>query len=387
MSLKIIRNDITKMNPEAIVNTANEKPMVGAGCDTAVYNAAGFDELLNYRKENIGSVKEGDVFITPGFNLSAKYIIHAVSPRFTTEDETEKLVRDCYRKSLELAKKNNIKSIAFPLIATGSYGFPKEAGLRAALDEINKFLLKEDMEVYIVAFDSESTTLSAKISARLEEYIDENYVEEKTDEEYSERFLGNAAYSIRRKEPAGYFAESKPLKKEHGHKLGRKAKESEPFYAGEILADVCEAEPCEKGKGEDLLDDYGLTDVAAAKLKKRIEHLSDTFSEYLMFLISEKNLENPDVYNSCCVDKKTFSKIKNNPDYHPKKITALCLCIGARLNLDQAKDLLSRAGYALSPSDMTDVIFSFFLENEIYDIYEIDFQRERYGLPPLIPED
>ena len=127
--------------------------------------------------------------------------------------------------------------------------------------------------------------------------------------------------------------------------------------------------------------------MAAAKLKKRIEHLSDTFSEYLMFLISEKNLENPDVYNSCCVDKKTFSKIKNNPDYHPKKITALCLCIGARLNLDQAKDLLSRAGYALSPSDMTDVIFSFFLENEIYDIYEIDFQRERYGLPPLIPED
>ncbi|MBO4701803.1 MAG: macro domain-containing protein [Lachnospiraceae bacterium] len=387
MSLKIIRNDITKMNTEAIVNTANEKPMVGAGCDTAVYNAAGYDELLNYRKENIGTVKEGDVFITPGFNLSAKYIIHAVSPRFTTEDETEKLVRDCYRKSLELAKKNNIKSIAFPLIATGSYGFPKEAGLRAALDEINKFLLKDDMEVYIVAFDSESTTLSAKISARLEEYIDENYVEEKTDEEYSERFLGNAAYSIRRKEPAGDFAESKPLKKEHGHKLGRKAKESEPFYAGEILADVCEAEPCEKGKGEDLLDDYGLTDVAAAKLKKRIEHLSDTFSEYLMFLISEKNLENPDVYNSCCVDKKTFSKIKNNPDYHPKKITALCLCIGARLNLDQAKDLLSRAGYALSPSDMTDVIFSFFLENEIYDIYEIDFQRERYGLPPLIPED
>jgi O-acetyl-ADP-ribose deacetylase (regulator of RNase III) len=413
--LKIVRNDITKMNTEAIVNTANDHPTVGSGCDSAVYKAAGFDELLNYRKEKIGFVKEGDVFITPGFNLLAKYIIHAVSPHFTDEDETEKLVRNCYKKSLELAKKNNIKSIAFPLIATGSFGFPKEAGLRAALDEINTFLLKEDMEVYIVVFDPESTTLSAKISARLEEYIDENYVEEKTDEEYSDRFLGNAAYSIRRQEPAEDFDESdirerhfegsagrgfrmdsilpmgemsaKPLKKEHGHKLGRKAKESEPFYAGEILADVCEAEPCEKGKGEDLLDDYGLTDAAAAKLKKRIEHLSDTFSEYLMFLISEKNLENPDVYNSCCVDKKTFSKIKNNPDYHPKKITALCLCIGARLNLDQAKDLLSRAGYALSPSDMTDVIFSFFLENEIYDIYEIDFQRERYGLPPLIPED
>ena len=173
MSLKIIRNDITKMNTEAIVNTANEKPTVGSGCDTAIFNAAGYDELLNYRKEKIGFVKEGDVFITPGFNLSAKYIIHAVSPRFTTEDETEKLVRECYKKSLQLAKENNIKSIAFPLIATGSYGFPKEAGLRVALDEINKFLLKDDMEVYIVAFDPESTTLSAKISARLEEYIDE----------------------------------------------------------------------------------------------------------------------------------------------------------------------------------------------------------------------
>ena len=411
--LKIVRNDITKMNTEAIVNTANDYPTFGSGCDTAVYKAAGVDELLNYRREKIGFVKEGDVFITPGFNLPAKYIIHAVSPHFTDEDETEKLVRGCYRKSLELAKENNIKSIAFPLIATGSFGFPKEAGLRAALDEINKFLLKEDMEVYIVVFDPESTTLSAKISARLEEYIDENYVEEKTDEEYSERFLGNAAYSIRRKEPAGDFDESdirerhfegsagrgfrmdsilpmgemsaKPLKKEHGHKLGRKAKESEPFYAGEILADVCEAEPA--GKGEQYLDDYGLTDAARAEIKKRIEHMSDTFSEYLMFLISEKNLENIEVYNASGIGKKTFSKIKNNADYHPKKLTALCLCIGAKLNMDQSKDLLQKAGYAFSNSDLIDVIFSFFIEKEIYDIVEVALELEEHGLRIILKED
>ena len=412
--LKIVRNDITKMNTEAIVNTANEHPTVGSGCDTAVYKAAGVDELLNYRREKIGFVKEGDVFITPGFNLPAKYIIHAVSPHFTDEDETEKLVRGCYRKSLKLAKENNIKSIAFPLIATGSFGFPKEAGLRAALDEINKFLLKEDMEVYIVVFDPESTTLSAKISARLEEYIDENYVEEKTDEEYSERFLGNAAYSIRRKEPAGDFDESdirerhfegsagrgfrmdsilpmgemsaKPLKKEHGHKLGRKAKESEPFYDGEMLADVCEAEPCEKAKGAAAYKtDYGY-DVGPA-ISARLEHLSDTFSEYLLYLIEEKGFKNADVYHDSLVDKRTFSKIKNNKDYQPKKITALCLCVGAKLNLDQSKDLLQRAGFAFSPVDKTDIIFKFFIENEIYDIIEIAIELEERGLQILIPED
>ena len=371
--LKIVRNDITKMNTEAIVNTANGHPTVGSGCDSAVYKAAGFDELLNYRKEKVGFVKEGDVFLTPGFNLPAKYIIHAVSPHFTDEDETEKLVRGCYRKSLELAKENNIKSIAFPLIATGSFGFPKEAGLRAALDEINTFLLKEDMEVYIVVFDPESTTLSAKISARLEEYIDENYVEEKTDEEYSRRFMGNAAYSIRRKE--------------HGHKSGRKSTESAPCFDAEILSDICEEEPCERKPINPLVDGYGLTPEGIEALRKRLEHLSDTFSEYLFFLMEEKGMKAPEVYNGACVDKKTFSKIKNNKNYHPKKLTALCLCIGAKLNMDQSKDLLQKAGFAFSNSDMTDIIFSFFIENEIYDIFQIAVELEERGLQILIPED
>ncbi|SDJ71485.1 O-acetyl-ADP-ribose deacetylase (regulator of RNase III), contains Macro domain [Lachnospiraceae bacterium G41] len=398
MSLKIIRNDITKMNTEAIVNTANEKPTVGSGCDTAVYNAAGFDELLNYRKEKIGFVKEGDVFITPGFNLSAKYIIHSVSPRFTTEDETEKLVRECYRKSLELAKKNNIKSIAFPLIATGSYGFPKEAGLRVALDEINKFLLKDDMEVYIVAFDPESTTLSAKISARLEEYIDENYVDEKIDEEYSRGLRSNVLYvessrcmldeeaaedHIRDRRFFGDLGSSsridsvrpksgieKHSKKEFNPiKIGRKAKESAPVVAEE-------AEP--------LIDEYGLTPAATKALQERLAHLSDTFSQYLMFLIEEKGLKAPEVYNGACVDKRVFSKIKKNINYHPDKKTALCLCIGAKLNIDQTKDLLGKAGYALSNSDMTDVIFQFFIENEIYSIVDLDIILEEHGLPCFI---
>lgn len=408
MSLKIIRNDITKMNTEAIVNTANEKPMVGSGCDTAVYNAAGYDELLNYRKEKIGFVKEGDVFITPSFNLSAKYIIHAVSPRFAGEEETEKLVRSCYKKSLELAKENDIKSIAFPLIATGSYGFPKEAGLRVALDEINRFLLKEDMEVYIVVFDPESTTLSAKISVKLEEYIDENYVEEKTGKEYLHGYRIDTLYadsSLRSEtfgKPKG--GREKLSKKDFSPiKIGRKSKDASPSFeeeevcderrslhlaepgsglpGGKDIDDECEYETSAE---EPFIDEYGLTPAATEALRKRLEHLSDTFSQYLMFLVEDKGLKAPEVYTGACVDKRTYSKIKKNIHYHPDKKTALCLCIGARLNIDQTKDLLAKAGYALSNSDMTDVIFQFFIENEIYSIVDLDIILEEHGLPCFI---
>ena len=158
MPLKIIRNDITKMDTEAIVNTANAQVRVGSGCDEAIYKAAGYDELLNYRKEHIGVSKEGKAFITPGFNLKARYIIHAVSPQFQKNNSSvEKKLRSCYKKSLQLAKANGIRSISFSLISTGSFGFPKEEGIRIAVDEINAFLLKNDMQIYLVVFDENST--------------------------------------------------------------------------------------------------------------------------------------------------------------------------------------------------------------------------------------
>ena len=112
--------------------------------------------------------------------------------------------------------------------------------------------------------------------------------------------------------------------------------------------------------------------------------MSDTFAQYLLYLIQEKGMKNADVYKRAIVDKKVFSKIKNHPDYHPQKLTALCLCIGARLNLDESRDLLARAGYALSPCDKTDIIFSYFIENEIYDMIELDIQLEEHGLPCII---
>lgn len=185
MPFKIVRNDITQMNTEAIVNTANDHPTVGSGCDHAVYKAAGYDELLQYRIDNIGFVPEGDAFITPGFNLNAKYIIHAVSPLYMGGNRGEETkLRACYQRSLALAKEHNVKSIAFPLISTGGFGYPKEEGMRIAVDEINAFLLNNDMLIYLVVFDAKATQLGEKIYPDLEAYIDYNYVEEAHEEEY-----------------------------------------------------------------------------------------------------------------------------------------------------------------------------------------------------------
>lgn len=173
MPFKIVRNDITKMQVDAIVNTANPKPKYSSGTDTAVYKAAGEEELLAERKK-IGYMNTGEVAITPGFKLLAKYIIHAVSPRYIDgkSGEEEKL-RDCYKRSLDLAAKYECKSIAFPLISTGSFGYPKEEGMCIALDEINTFLMKHEMLVYLVVFDTVSTKLGMNLYPDLEAYIDQ----------------------------------------------------------------------------------------------------------------------------------------------------------------------------------------------------------------------
>ena len=365
MPFRIVRNDITQMNTQAIVNTANRYVTVGAGCDMAIYNAAGYDELIAYRANNIGEVPEGEVFITPGFNLRSEFIIHAVSPMYINGDEREEeLLRSCYRKSLQLAYERAIRSIAFPLISTGSFGYPKEEGMRIAVDEINAFLLHHNMLIYLVVFDDKTTSLGSRIYPDLEEYIDQNYADNKRVEEYG----------------AGLYRRNMRSEK---RTFGRaKGAGSVPSISDKLFApqSVCFG----SSNMMDAEDYVPFEENHEKKLQARLSHLSDTFSQYLLFLIQDKNMENADVYKRAIVDKKTFSKIKNNVDYHPQKLTALCLCIGARLNIDESKDLLARAGYALSPCDMTDIIFSYFIENEIYDMIELDIQLEEHGLPCII---
>ena len=406
MSFKIVRNDITKMNTEAIVNTANPQVAVGPGCDWAVYEAAVYEELLQYRKEKVGPVPEGEVFITPGFKLQAKYIIHAVSPLYAGggEGEEEKL-RSCYRKSLNLAKTNGIRSIAMPLIATGGFGYPKEEGMRIAADEINAFLLENDMEIYMVVFDDRAAELGGKLHAGLEAYIDSNYVQDRVAEEYELYRVSSKTRANAVRFGAGPVA---------GVGATPGGEKRDAFRRGELLkASFSGAGPAEAGMMPEVAgmppEDAMLAaadmapmeaDTAPApaefgeidfyeegheeKLAERMEHLSDTFSQYLLYLIKAKGMKNADVWKRAIVDKKVFSKIKNNADYHPQKHTALRLCIGAMLNLDESIDLLARAGYALSPCDKTDIIFSYFIENEIYDMIELDIQLEEHGQPCII---
>lgn len=384
MPFKIVRNDITKMNTEAIVNTANDHPTVGTGCDSAVYKAAGYDALLKYREEKIGFVPESDAFITPGFKLKAKYIIHAVSPLYMGGDkgEEEKL-RSCYRKSLQIAKENGIKSISFPLISTGGFGYPKEEGMRIAVDEINEFLLSNEMDIFLVVFDTKATQLGEKIYPGLEAYIDHNYVKEAREEEYDACFG-----SIRLGEPGcdRYLSNAEMIERRT-----RRNSEVKPAFSGSIF----KKEQAKKSVSDEALsieeccecDEtpfFDFEEQHERKLEERMKHMSDTYSEYLMYLIRERNMENAEVWKRAIVDKKIFSKIKNNRNYHPNKLTALCLCVGAKLNLDESKDLLARAGYALSPCDKTDIIFSYFIENEIYDMIELDIQLEEHGLPCII---
>ncbi len=383
MALRIVRNDITLMKTDAIVNTANPEVLVGAGCDSAIYKAAGYDKLLNYRKENIGVANEGDAFITPGFDLPAKYIIHVVSPKYKGGEEGEEAkLRACYVKALNLALQKGIKSIAFPLISTGSFGYPKEEGLRIAADEINAFLQDNKMDVCLVVFDDKTTALGNGLFSKIKEYINRNYVSKKIDEEY--------ASLDKLRCPTNFATSCAPIEKE-SKKMSKKAAFGMGIfgrmrtYGGEQALkeknSFMQEEACLE---ETFEEDFEFEDYHAGKLEERMRHLTDTFSEYLLYLIEDKKMENADVYKRAIVDKKTFSKIKNNPDYHPQKITALCLCVGAKLNLDETKDLLARAGYALSPCDKTDVIFSYFIENEIYDMIALDIQLEEFGLPCII---
>ncbi|MBE5955639.1 MAG: RNase III inhibitor [Lachnospiraceae bacterium] len=401
MPFKIVRNDLTKMQVDAIVNTANPKPKYSSGTDTAVYKAAGEEELLVERKK-IGYMNEGEVAITLGFKLPAKYIIHAVSPRYINGiSGEEKRLRDCYKKSLALAAQYECKSIAFPLIATGSFGYPKEEGMRIALDEINAFLMKQDMLVYLVVFDTAATKLGLNLYPDLKAYIDHNYVCDKREEEYGDRYFGSVrsdepGYDTYRRERADLETKVKNASKNvqigvSVEMLSCQSIRRELSVADSLgecaMAPSALCAPIQKeSEAFDEFDDayYDFLEEHESALEERMKHMSDTFQEYLMYLIGIKKLTNAEVYKKAIVTKQLFSKIKLNPDYHPDKATAMRLCVGARLNLDETKDLLARAGYALSPCDKRDIIFSFFIEHEVFDMIEIDIALEEHGLPCFI---
>ena len=318
MPLKIVRNDITKINVDAIVNAANESLLGGGGVDGCIHHAAG-PKLLDECR-TLGGSKTGRAKITGGYNLPAKYVIHTVGPIYKDGKHGEKdLLESCYRESLALAKEHDCETVAFPLISSGVYGYPKDQALKVAIDVISDFLLENDMTVYIIIFDKVAYKISEKLFSDIAEYIDDNYVDEHTD----------------------YRRESMRM--------------NMPMQL--IMADeICE---CKSLFAEDDLD---------SKLKQ----IDESFSQMLLRKIDEKGMTDAECYKKANIDRKLFSKIRSDVNYKPSKSTAIAFAISLELPLEETEEMLKKAGFALSHSNKFDIIIEYFISKGNYIIFEIN---------------
>lgn len=328
MPFTIVRQDITKMQVDAIVNAANTNLRMGGGVCGAIFNAAGADKL-QAACDKISPIKTGGAAVTPGFKLPAKYVIHAAGPiyRQWNAEENEKLLRSAYMESLKLAAENGCGSIAFPLISSGIYGYPKEEALQVAVAAIKDFLAEHDMDVYLVIFDRASFWVSEKLLGDVESYIDENYVD---------------THFIKRREISDVYCEEMQTR----------------FLSENKLA-------------------------APKALEDFIDELDEPFNTTLLRLIDAKGKTDSEVYKRANIDRKLFSKIRTGKGYMPSKRTILALSVALELTLEETDDLLERAGYALSHSQKFDVIVEFFIVNGKYDIFEINEVLFKYDQPLL----
>ena len=328
MPLEIVRNDITKMKVDAIVNAANESLLGGGGVDGAIHRAAGSELLAECR--TLGGCKTGKAKITGGYNLPAKYVIHTVGPIYDDGKHGEKaLLESCYRESLALAKEHQCETVAFPLISSGVYGYPKDQALKVAIDVISDFLLENEMTVYIVIFDKAAYKISEKLFADIAEYIDDNYVDEHTD--YSrERIRMNALPSM--------------------------APRTRGKKSDDDFLEMCDSKAM---LAEDDLD---------AKLRQ----IDESFSQMLLRKIDEKGMTDAECYKKANIDRKLFSKIRSDVNYKPSKPTALAFAISLELSLAETEDMLRKAGFALSHSNKFDIIIEYFISKGNYNIFEIN---------------
>lgn len=330
MPFEIVRNDIVNMKVDAIVNTANPNPVIGSGVDSSIYEKAG-SELLKER-EKLGQIHFGAAAITDGFNLDAKYVIHTVGPIWIDgNNKEEKTLSSCYQKSLSLAKKYKCKSVAFPLISTGNYGFPKDLALEIAVREISSFILKNDIQVFLVVFDKDSFILSEKLFKSINSFIDEYYVNDLTTSNYHNR---------------NFITRSDLLRYEE---------------------DCFSEENLETSKNICLSKSNNCDD-----LNNMLKDLDASFSETLLKLIDKTGKKDSEIYKKANIDRKLFSKIRTNKNYNPSKSTALAFAFALELDYNETLDFIRRAGFTLSHSNKFDIIVEYFLKNKEYDIFKVN---------------
>lgn len=378
MPFQIIRNDITKVKADAIVNTANPNVAVGDGVDSAIYKAAGKKKLLEARKK-IGLLMPGEVAITDAFDLDAKYIIHASGPWWTDGSKgEEECLRSCYAKALQLAKDYGCNSIAFPLLATGTYGFPKELGIQIAVDTFTAFLEENDIEITLAVFGSEDVTISGKLVEDVASFVDDGYVATALAEEYRNdnypREIGKRPES-RVDSTVQSFRIPSFLRREN------RDEEEDSFDAFPLEEEAKEDEALSV-----MMPEY-LKPVSFEKKTESLEDAlkkiyTDSFEKHLQQLINKKGLKNSEVYATANISKQYFSKLLKG-QVKPSKEKMLALAVGLHLNLDETIDFLRIAGYALSPISQTDKIVEYFIEHEDYNVLKIDIVLFDYGLDPL----
>lgn len=346
MPFQIIRNDITRMKTDAIVNAANTALAPGGGVCGAIFSAAGYDELAKECRK-IGHCDTGNAVITKGYNLAAKYIIHTPGPIYDAmRNDNAKLLYSCYKSSLELAKSHNLVSISFPLISSGIYGYPAKEALSVANEAISDFLDDNDMDIYLVVCDRGVFKASMELFDDVKEYIDARLVVE--EEKLRRRMqLENEKYfaadGAHMPCVSAYMTQIREVKEPPKKKKLHFPKLSELIN---------------KNKYRDL------TQV--------IEEMDSSFSETLLYLIDQSGMTDAQVYKKANIDRKLFSKIRSNPEYKPRKNTAIALAIALELDMEQMKELVARAGYSFTHSSVSDIIIEYFVNNGNYDIFEIN---------------
>lgn len=332
MPLHIVRQDITKMHCDAIVNAANSSLLGGGGVDGAIHRAAGAGLLEECR--TLGGCDCGDAKITGGYDLPAKYVIHTVGPVWEGGKRGEKrLLESCYEKSLALAVEHGCESVAFPLISSGAFGYPKAKALSVAVGVISEFLFTHELTVYLAVFDKSAFTISARLLGEVEEFIDDNYVDESEDGCERRRRI--------------------------------KAARAEFFDDESFSLHACEIDGCyEMPRCVPEPDELSLADM--------ISHMDDNFAVTLLRLIDAKGMTDLECYKKANVSKQTWYKIMNEKDYRPSKTTVISFAIALRLTLEEAIRLLATVGFTLSRSSKFDIIIEYFLLKGEYDVFVIN---------------
>lgn len=326
MSLTIVQGDITKLKVDAIVNAANNTLLGGSGVDGCIHRAAGPELLAECR--TLHGCATGKAKITKGYNLPAKYVIHTVGPIWSGKQTDGTLLANCFINSLNLAKEYKCKSLAFPLISTGVYGYPKDEALNIATQTIKNFLDDNDLKVYLVLFKKEDLRINTHEFAKLREYITLNYWDEKQ-EKANFKYTASSETNV-------YDDIAVSHNKMRGLKLNKRAS-------------------------------FPLKDIA-----ERVSNIDESFSQMLLRKIDELDMTDAQCYKKANVDRKLFSKIRSNVHYRPRKSTAVAFALALNLSEEETRELLEKAGYSLSRSSIFDVIILYYVQKGVYDIYEIN---------------